>query len=229
MTEDSTIRNFVLPLLTNHLLSLSRRLCLSLRWAIPSWVPPCTCIPELVCAACQGPGAEAPLWLSARRFCSSPRGLRSLFRSNGLIWLQLLLVIACLLKASSSKNKEKKMTLFITLTLMTENIDHGNFLLSFFMWNNHWSFMANLDRFTATRGLPRVEAPRRCLLFQNPDGFCGLRELTAGAFEAVPSRLLTLILAGSATSALGSSVGRNQLLTRGPHFQRYFTASAFLT
>lgn len=104
------------PCSHNYLLSLSRRLCLSLLWALPSWEPLCTCTLELGCADCQGPWAAAVLWLLSRVFRISPRGLRSMFGSNRFIRLQLLFM-ACLHKVSCGKKKDEKNHLFTTLPL----------------------------------------------------------------------------------------------------------------
>lgn len=128
----------------NYLLSLSMRLCLSLRWATPSCVPLCTCTLGLDCADCQEPCAGTVLWLS-HIFWMSLRGLRSTFASNGLTRLQLLLLIACLHNVSSLQNKEEK-TPLKTLLLIMENMKIYIIedLFFCFMLNNLWSFMANL-------------------------------------------------------------------------------------
>lgn len=123
----------------NYLLSLSMRLCLSLRWAIPSWIPLCICRLELDCAACQGPWAAVTLWLPSRVFWISLRGLRSMFGSNGLILLQLLLFSACLHKLSSwEKTKRKRRTY-----LWPSHWSWEYFCVALFMWNNRWSFIAH--------------------------------------------------------------------------------------
>lgn len=83
-----------------RLLSLSIRLCLSLRWDLPPWGPLWACSPRFDCEDsedCQAPCvAVAP----SPTFWISPRALRSTFVSNWRILLRFLFS-ACLHSASS--------------------------------------------------------------------------------------------------------------------------------